>query len=395
MRRKSWCGVALVCVAGMAGMLHASGRHADRTVRVATFPKLLLACQAAQPGDTIVLAPGVYRIEQESRIMIRNRPGPVTVRGETNNPADVIVEGQGQDNEVVQMAFNLEDAPRWTFRNLTTRNTYYHGFKFDKGSTDCRLENVVMRDHGEGGVKGTSAPEAGKYPDRLRVENCTFDFTRGGTRPVVEGIDGVAVRDWVVRGCRFINQNKVSGDPAYAVFTKGNAGGTVIENNRFEDCYIGASFGGGGTGAAYFRDGDRSAEHRGGVIRNNVFIRCRDAGVYLNRAKNAEVSHNTLFDCGLTIQLRYKDTSARVINNLVKVSASAPDEPLVRVRDGATLLEGKGNRGATDADFVQPSGSSAAVDVHLLPNSPARASGIPLAKGVTHRPDIGAYPLAP
>jgi hypothetical protein len=88
----------------------------------------------------------------------------VIVKGTTGNPADVIVEGLGQDNPAVEMAFNVDDSPKWTFQDFTTRNTYYHG------STDCVLRNIVMRDHGSSGVKGTSDPQVGRYPDLLLIE---------------------------------------------------------------------------------------------------------------------------------------------------------------------------------------------------------------------------------
>jgi hypothetical protein len=251
-----------------------------REVKVSNYSDLRAACQNAQPDDIIILAPGVYTITAASRIMISNRPGPVTVRGATKNANDVVVQGAGQDDAAVQMVFNLDNCPRWTFENLTVAKAYYHGFKFDGASTDCVLRNVVMRDCGESGVKGTSNPALGQYPDRLLVEDCDIGFSKpsGGTRGVVEGIDGVGVEGWIIRHNRFLDVQH-GGAPAYAVFTKGNSSDTVIEANRFEDCFIGASFGGGGTGAQYFRDGDQTYEHRGGIIRNNVFIHCTDAAI--------------------------------------------------------------------------------------------------------------------
>lgn len=353
---------------------------AARTINVSTFPQLRNACQAALPGDVIVLAPGVYTIGGgTSRIAINHRPGPILVKGATGNPADVVVEGQGQDDPAVPMVFNLDDSPRWTFQDLTTRRSFYHGFKFDHGSTDCVLRNVVMRDHGESGVKGTSDPASGRYPDRLLIERCDIGFTHvsGGTRSVVEGVDGVGVNDWVVRGCRFLNINKTGGDGvAYALFTKGNASRTIIENNRFEDSSIGASLGGGGTGASFFRDNDTTYEHRGGLIRNNVFVRCRDAGIYINKGRDCVILHNTLFECGLTIQLRFPESSGQVDNNLVKRAPFRPDEPVVRLRDGATLTLGRANRVATNADFVQPVEASNKLDLHLQVGSPAVDAGV-------------------
>lgn len=306
------------------------------THEVADIKALMRACQNAVPGDEIVIAKGVYTLRDKSRIMIKDRPGPITVRGATGKPEDVIVEGLGQDNEAVQMIFELTASPHWTFRDLTTRNSYYHGFKFNTSSTNCVLRNVVMRDHGESGVKGTSDPDKGAYPDDLLVEKCDIGFTKktGGTRSVVEGIDGVAVKGWIIRGNRFVNVQK-GGKPAYGAFTKGNSLETVIEGNHFENCFIGASFGGGGTGVKFFRDHDTSLEHRWGAIRNNTFTNCTDAAIYINKANACVIEGNVMTGCGMNIQLRYPGTTGRVKNNVAKDSA----EPVVKLRDGAVLIE--------------------------------------------------------
>jgi parallel beta-helix repeat protein len=312
-----------------------------RTVHVSDIRQLVQACGEAVAGDEIVIAPGTYTLGDRSRIAIQGRPGPVTVRGESGKSADIIIEGQGQDSEAVQTVFDLTDSPGWTFRDLTTRGTFYHGFKFNGGSSGCVLGHVTMRDHGEAGVKGTSDPKSERHPDRLLIDGCDIGFTlpEGGTRGVVEGVDGVAVKGWIVRNCRFINIQK-HGDPAYAVFTKGNSADTLIEKNRFENCFIGASFGGGGTGPIYFRDQDQTFEHQGGKISGNTFLRCTDAAIYINKGTDCEISGNTMTGCAANIQLRYPQSSARILGNRVQ---SDGEEPIIRVRDGASVLADEGN----------------------------------------------------
>lgn len=364
-----------------------------RVIDASTFAQLRDACQAALPGDTIILAPGVYTITGASRIMISDRPGPVLVRGATGDAKDVIVEGGGQDDESVQMIFNLDNSPNWTFADLTTQKSYYHGFKFDHASTDCLLHNIVMRDHGESGVKGTSDPVAGTYPDRLTVEYCDIGFSRpsGGTRSVVEGVDGVGVNDWTIAFNRFVNIQK-GGSPAYAIFTKGNSSRTLIEGNRFENCFIAASFGGGGTGAQFFRDNDQSYEHRGGIIRNNLMIRCTDAGVYINKGVDCKIYNNTLFECGLTIQLRYPESKGWVRNNLVKLSPQNTGEPTFRLRDGASLHAGDANLFASATDFVIAYGIDSELDLHLAPGSIAINEGVDVGDDVRFDFESGRRP---
>jgi len=365
-----------------------------RLISVSTFDALMTACTTALPGDTVDIAPGTYRVVGVSRIMVSDRPGPVLVRGMGTTATDVVIEGAGQDDPAVPIIFNLDDSPHWTFENLMTQNSYYHGFKFDHASTDCVIRRVVMRDHGESGVKGTSDPGAGTYPDRLTVEYCDIGFTRetGGTRSVVEGIDGVGVNDWVIRGNRFVNVQQ-SGKPATGVFTKGNSSGTTIEGNRFENCFIAASFGGGGTAEQFFRDNDRSFEHRGGIIRNNVMIRCTDAGVYINKGTAARVYNNTLFECVLTIQLRFVESSGWIRNNLVLRAPSNASEPVYRMRDGATLLAAENNSVADAEMFVVATAPTHDVDVHLASGAAPIDAGSDLVADVPSDMDGGARPF--
>jgi parallel beta-helix repeat protein len=375
-----------------------------RRVPVSDYPAIHDAAQNALPGDTIVIATGVYTIEGNNRIMVTSRPGPVLVTGETGDPRDVTIQGVTMDTDVVEMIFNLDNCPNWTFQGFTARNTYYHAFKFDRGSTDCQVRNVFMLDNGESGVKGTSDNVAKVYPDRLLVENCKIGYTKpaGSAHPQVEGIDGVGENDWIIRGNHFQNIQKSAFDhAAYAVFTKGNSSRTIIEGNRFEDCFIGASFGGGGTDPIFFRDSDQTYEHRDGIIRNNVMIRCTDAGVYINKGTNCKIYNNTLIQCVLQIQLRFKESSGYVKNNLVLLSSLYPAEPIVRIRDSATLLADTANMFAGGQEFVNIIGPSYSMDAALRDIAPEIDAGVTLAEVPTDfkgtlRPqgsayDIGAY----
>lgn len=384
-------------------LLLASSSFARR-VPVATYLQIHDACQNALPGDTIIIATGNYTIEGNNRIMVTARPGPVLVTGETGDPRDVTIRGTGMDADIVEMIFNLDNSPSWTFTGITARDAYYHAFKFDDSSTDCTIRNVIMLDNGESGVKGTSNNATKQYPDRLLVEHCVIGYSlaTGSDHPQVEGIDGVGENDWVIHHNYFMNIQKSAFDhTAYAVFTKGNSSRTILDGNRFEDCFIGASFGGGGTGAQFFRDSDQTYEHRDGIIKNNVIIRCNDAGIYINKGKNCKIYNNTLIQCELTIQLRFKESSGDIKNNLVLLSPTNQTEPVIRIRDGATLLGDTANRAAGAEEFFNIIGVSKSVDAEIRDLSPAVDAGVTVTevpndfKGVS-RPqgkayDIGAY----
>ncbi len=374
-----------------------------RIVEVASYQEILAACLSALPNDTIIIASGVYTINDRWKLHIDGRPGPVLVKGATGNPEDVVIRGLGVDNDAMGINFELNNCPNWTFESLTAKDSYYHAFKFDLGSKDCTLRNIIMLDNGEGGVKGTSNTAVGIYPDRLLVEDCLIGFTipTGGNRGNVQGVDGVGVNDWIIRGNTFINVQR-NGQPAYACFTKGNSSNTIIENNLFINCLVGASFGGGGSSWNIYRDNNREFEHSNGIIRNNVFIRCTDAAVYINKADNCKVYNNTVFECELTIQLRFPQTSGYVRNNLVLRSPNNPYEEIVRSRDGGVFLAKEGNMAATYTDFVRANGSNKEIDLHLVETSAAIDAGVDVGPDVEYdhnwNPryagnaiDVGAY----
>jgi hypothetical protein len=250
-----------------------------------------------------------------------------------------------------------------------------------------------MRDHGESGVKGTSDPPSGRYPDRLLVENCDIGFTSpsGGTRSVVEGVDGVGVNDWIIRRNRFVNIQK-GGGPAYGAFTKGNASNTIVDGNVFENCFVGASFGGGGTGAGYYRDLDTTYENRGGIIRSNVIVRATDTAIYVNKGHDCKVYNNTVFECTVAIDLRFAQTTGWVRNNLVKRPSSNPSQPLVNLRNGATALANEANVAAVDADFLVSSGPTSSLDLHLHSGSSKIDAGVVVGSDVPTDVDGAARP---
>jgi hypothetical protein len=130
-------------------------------------------------------------------------------------------------------------------------------------------------------------------------------------------------------------------------------------------------------------------------------IRSSDAGVYINKGADTRIYHNTLFECELTIQVRFTESSAEVLNNLVKRAPDNPNEPVLRIRDGATVSWDTANLAASDADFAGPTGSSDKIDLHLTPGSIAIGKGIGLFAALIDydgvaRPrgtefDVGAY----
>ena len=342
----------------------ASSTLAD-TVYVNSYSAFVSAVQNAPvTGRTVVLAAGTYNLS--GSFWIYDKPN-LTIQGATGNPSDVVIVGLGINNASQHHNIAIDTCPNFTIENVTLKNSYYHGLSVNDASHNCVIRNCILWDNGESGVKATHAygNASARYSDYGIVENCRIGFTTTGMRSVVEGVDLIATKGWIIRNNVFINVTKATESVAYGCFPKGNAQDSIIENNYFLNCDIAASFGGGGTGSSFFRDNDPTYEHRNGIIRNNIMVGSKDAAVYLNKSLNAKVHNNLAYKCVLTFQARFAQTSATFRNNIAVRSPSNPSEPVVRWRDGAVDLGSGPNVAGLDSWFVAPAVSETA-DFHLL-----------------------------
>ncbi|HZG58843.1 fibronectin type III domain-containing protein [Paenibacillus sp.] len=300
-------------------------------VTVSTLAALQSAIHAAPPtGRIITLAAGVYNVTSQISI---NGKDNITIQGATSDPEDTVLKGPGMSSSLGQI-FDVNDSHYLTIKNLRMQDTKYHGVKINFGSNYFTADNIVAWDHGEGGFKVTAQPwtEGAPYSDYGVIKNSRLGYTTAGNNNAVEAIDIIAGMNWKIQNNYFENTYKSVGNGvAYAVFAKGGARGTTIENNEFRNNFTAISFGGGGTGSAYFRHGNSAYEHYDGIIRNNVIIKTTDAAVYMNKATNYKVYNNTIFNVGSgvgAIESRYVQSNGLVYNNLMN--------GIIKNRDGGT-----------------------------------------------------------
>ena len=185
-------------------------------------------------------------------------------------------------------------------------------------------------------------------------------------------IDVVGGRRWIVRRNVIYDFQKALGDNiSYAAFLKGNSRDGLFERNlvlcsrNFSGgTRLGLSLGGGGTAPQFCEEASCVTEHQNGTLRNNLIVNCSDVGIYLNRAQNTVVDHNTLY-ATTGVDVRFATSSATVRNNAL---AGA-----IRNRDGGTSTQ-SGNLAnvalaTMQAWFQNPaSGDFRALDVASLAN---------------------------
>ena len=310
--------------------------HARKLVVTAADARTAFA--AAEAGDVIVFAPGVYRLEGG---LVASRPGaealPVVVRAE--QPGTVTIAFEAVEGFRVQ-------APYWRFENLTIRGACRqpeaceHAFHVVGDAHHfTALNNTILDFNAHFKING----EGGRFPDAGRIDGNTLGNTgpRTTANPVTP-IDLVAASDWIVRRNLIADFVKTGGDQvSYGAFAKGAGARTLFERNvvlceqhlhGFPGQRVGLSFGGGATGKPYCRDRKCVVEHEQGTMRANLIASCSDAGIYVNASARSRLIDNTLVDTA-GVQVRFPESSADIDGNLV-------DGPIV-ARNGASLHLGE------------------------------------------------------
>ncbi|WP_386066601.1 right-handed parallel beta-helix repeat-containing protein [Tahibacter sp. UC22_41] len=340
----------------LATVLICSGAMAARVVPVSDVAALRAALQAAAPGDDIVLAAGTYVVDSNLNCAANGTSAaPIRVRAAV--PRSVILRF-GSSGGIVE-GFRVSGA-WWQLDGLDIEGACAvdgnceHAVHVFGDAEHLLLRDNVLRDF-NAQLKGNGVAQGGVYvyPDDVIVEYNRFYDTRArNTGNPVTKLDVVGGRRWIVRGNTFSDYQKLAGDGvSYAAFLKGNSRDGVFERNlvRCSQAFsggvrLGLSFGGGGTSPdAICEDGSCTPEHQGGIMRNNIVMSCNDVGIYLNKAANTRLQHNTLYATS-GIDVRYAASTAEVRNNLLGGA--------IRLRDGGTSTNAGNLTGVTAINFA-------------------------------------------
>jgi len=325
-------------------------------VPVADVPGLLGAIQAAKPGDTIVLAPGVYEVHQSK------------IACEAAGTADAPIVVRAAELGSVTIRFDAVEGfhvrgPHWEFANLDIEgicaadSDCEHAFHVTGAAEATWLHHNRM--HGFNAmIKGNGEPigpgDSFVWPDDVVIEyNELYNPAPRDTSNPVTPIDIVGGQRWVLRGNFIHDHAKGGGDNvSYAAFLKGHSKDGLIERNlvvcellHSGQVRLGLSLGGGGTGPdSICEDGACKPEHERGVLRNNLIVNCpADVGIYVNAGADSKIVNNTLYNTS-GIDMRFAETTGLVANNLLNGK--------VRDRDGGTSMRMNNLEEVSLADFA-------------------------------------------
>lgn len=371
-----------------------------RIVNVATVAELQAAVNDLTAGTTILVADGTYDLTNTLNLRGVNN---VTLRSASGQRDQVILRGRGMDNAdygAVPHVLAIYDANQVTIADLTLRDAYFHNIQIhgEAGPQAVRLYNLHLVDAGEQIVKGSTSGPPGPYADGGQVECSLIEYSDRARSAYTNGVDVLAGANWVIRDNVFRNIRAPVGELAGpALLFWRNSRNTLVERNLFIECDRAIALGL-APPDENARDGEKTYDHQGGIIRNNMIYRSGpgDVGITVNYARDFAIDHNTVIQNNTfpdgAIEYRYAASSGAIRYNLT-------DGPLWQ-RDGASANLVGNRLDAQPGWFVNPT----AGDLHLLAAADAaidQASalttitddfdGQPRPQG--NAPDIGADEL--
>lgn len=366
----------------------------------------------AAPNTTFLLNDGIYKVVSNIQI----RAEGTTARSKSGNRAAVVLDGNNGGQPLARDDFTPEilqiRASDVTLADLTIRYARDHGIHAMGGSeknlTNIVLHNLHVYDCGQQLIKVNSNGNAANshWVDSSVLQCSLVEFIDNsvmqdmGTYFYTGGLDVHGGEGWIIRGNTFRNIQRNGKAMEHAVHMWNKCRGTLVENNRFENCFRAIGFGmklEPGRLERHYPDsaGDSPYyDHIGGIIRNNVVYNQAgihlETGVELMNVTGVEVYHNTVGSHDTpfnSMEYRWPNTTVTMKNNLLT-------HRLMRRDRAQATLEGN----VTNADrslFVDFS----AGDLHLRSSAlQAIDQGVPLPDpGVdidgqprNSAPDIGA-----
>lgn len=253
----------------------------EPVIDVSTDAEFRAALDAAGPGSTILLAPGVYT----GGIALRNKNGepgkPIVIAAKDPVKRPVFEGGGGQ-------AMHLADCNHVTLRGLHIRGFPTNGINIDDGGTfETPSTHIVVEDVLFERIGPTGNVDALKMSgvDEFAVRTSTFRGWGGSA------IDMVGCHWGLVESCSF---SALPGhDQTSGVQMKGGTADVRVLRSTFTDAAQRAINLGGSTGLQFFRPNVQGYEAARIEIAGNRFLG-GEAPIAIVTAQDAHIHNNTI-----------------------------------------------------------------------------------------------------
>jgi len=294
-----------------------------KVIRASSVKELEQAVRKVQPGDTITIADGHYRLPHYLEIAADN----VTLRGESGDRHAVVLDGESRLGEGV----GVGDCKGVVIADLTVANIKWNGIKInsDRGAQEVTIHNCVLHNIWQRGIKAPAVPE--KKPERsprdCRVQFCLFyndrakafsddetDTPRSFNGNYIGGIDVKNTIDWKIVDNVFVGIQGRTREGRGCIYISENGRGCLIERNIFLHCDIGVALGNPSLGYSPLQAIEC-------VARDNFVFDCPETGILACHTRDCLVANNTIIDPeakkrrSLWVQLA--NPGLKVNNNLI------------------------------------------------------------------------------
>ncbi len=389
----------------------------ERTQSVTVTPdqNLREVLRAVAPNTAVYLADGVYPVESNLQITADS----ITLRSSSGNRDAVILEGnRGAGSSLDRERFVPEviaiSGSEVHIVDISVRHARDHAIHLyapaDHSISGCVMHNLHVYDCGEQLIKVNSNGNSSApcWVDSGVLEESLIEFTDNsvmedmGDYFYTGGLDVHGGEGWIVRWNTFRNIEREGKLMEHAVHFWSRSRGSVVENNRFENCYRAIGFGmkqaadglvrtyPDGAGEEPYRD------HIDGIIRNNVIFNKAgvhlETGIELMNVATTGVYHNTVyssdepFNC---IEYRWPATRVVIVNNLTSHRIMERNDAQGELSGNVTGVPASFFVNVSGGDVHLAAGANAAIDKGTA--VPADLAGTDIDGTVRGgSPDVGA-----
>ncbi len=296
-------------------------RPTEEVIEVSDSQQLQRAVRESQPGQTILLADGLYRLS--SRLNVRT--DGASIRSASGNREKVILDGTSvAGGELVEI--NARDV---TLANLTLQNVRWNAVKIGgRAPTEqVTIYNCVLHNIWQRGIKASHVQQEELRTRGCRVQFCLFyndhpkryaddpaDTHKNFRGNYIGGIDVKDTIGWTISDNAFVSIQGRSREGRGAVYISERGSDCVIERNLFVNCDIAVALGNPSLPFSPIHAVDC-------VVRNNFLANCPETGILACHTKNCQILHNTIHDpdnkYGRLIFIQLTNDHLVVANNLL------------------------------------------------------------------------------
>jgi lysophospholipase L1-like esterase len=296
-----------------------------QVIHVRSVKELIDALNQVQPGVTILVANGFYRMPQYVEITADN----VTLRGASGHRDDVILDAASSRHGEL---LGVRGCTGVTIADLTVQNVKWNGIKInsDRGAQRVTIHNCVLHNVWQRGVKAPAVPKEKEdtlSPRDCRVQYCLFyndrpkrfsddqtDTPQTYNGNYIGGIDVKNTVNWRITDNVFVGIQGRTREGRGCIYISENGRGCVIERNVFINCDIGIALGNPTLGYSPLQAIDCT-------VRDNFVTDCPETGILACYTQNCLITKNTIHDPqsprGRLIWAQKSDEGLAVTNNLV------------------------------------------------------------------------------